>query len=205
MQKTNIYFDFDGTLFDSKRGIALALKKTAKEVYDIDYELPDEIIGPPISIIHDSIFPRFSKKEHFIKSFRNFYDNTYFTYCTPYYKNIDLFSELISLNCNLNIVSNKPTTIINKLLKLNNIYKYFNNVSGNSELNVSKKNRLKNLIELQTQDCENIVIGDTIEDLEMAEYTNCKFIFAEYGYGNINSEVVRIDKLDSLINILQNK
>jgi phosphoglycolate phosphatase len=203
LQKTNLYFDFDGTLFDSKKGIALAVKKAAEEVYDIDYELPDEIIGPPISIIHDLIFPGFNKKEAFIKAFRNFYDNTYFTYSTPYYKSIKLFSDLITFNCNLNIVSNKPTTIINKLLDLNNIDKYFNHVSGNSGFNISKKHRLKSLVELENHVCLNIVIGDTIEDFEMAKYTNCKFIFAKYGYGTINAEVIYLDKLDSLIKLIQ--
>jgi phosphoglycolate phosphatase len=205
LQKINLYFDFDGTLFDSKIGIALAIKKTAEEVYDIDYELPDEIIGPPISIIHDLIFPGFNKKEAFIKAFRNFYDNTYYTYTTPYFKNIDLFSDLIAFNCNLNIVSNKPTTIIKKLLDLNNIDKYFNHVSGNSEINKSKKDRLKTLVELENQFCVNIVIGDTIEDFEMAQYTNCNFIFAKYGYGTINTEVEYLDKLDSLIKLIQNR
>ena len=205
MQKTNLYFDFDGTLFDSKKGISLAVNKTAKDIYNIDYELPDEMIGPPISIIHDIIFPGYNKKEAFIKVFRNFYDNTYYTYSKPYYKNIKLFPELISINCNLNIVSNKPTKIINKLLALNNIEKYFNQISGNSELNLSKKERLKSLVNLENQDCENIVIGDTIEDFEMANFTNCKFIFAKYGYGIMNLEVMHLDKLDSLINILQNK
>ncbi len=203
LQKNNLYFDFDGTLFDSKKGIALAVKKTAEEVYDIDYELSDEIIGPPISIIHDLIFPGFKKKEAFVKAFRNFYDNTYYTYSTPYYKSIEIFSDLIAFNCDLNIVSNKPTTILNKLLVLNNIDKYFNHVSGYSEINISKKDRLKSLVELETQVCENIVIGDTIEDFEMAKYTNCKFIFAEYGYGTINTEVIYLDKLDSLIKLIQ--
>ena len=205
LQKTNLYFDFDGTLFDSKKGISLAVNKTAKDVYNIDYELPDEIIGPPISIIHDIIFPGFNKKEAFVKAFRNYYDNTYYTYSSPYYQNIELFSELISINCNLNIVSNKPTKIINKLLALNNIEKYFNHISGNSELNLPKKERLKSLVNLENQVCENIVIGDTIEDFEMANFTNCKFIFAKYGYGTMNLEVMHLDKLDSLINILQNK
>ena len=53
--------------------------------------------------------------------------------------------------------------------------------------------------------CENIVIGDTVEDFEMANYTNCKFIFAKYGYGSMNTEVINLDKLDSLIKILQNR
>ncbi len=205
MQKTNLYFDFDGTLFDSKRGIALAVKKTAEEVYDIEYELPDEIIGPPISVIHDVIFPGYTKKEAFVEAFRNSYDNIYYTYSKPYYKNFEFFSELISINCDLNIVSNKPTKIINKILALNNIEKYFNVVSGNSELNLSKKERLKSLVNLENHVCENIVIGDTIEDFEMANYTNCKFIFANYGYGVINSEVVNLYELDSLIKLLQNK
>ena len=205
LQKTNLYFDFDGTLFDSKKGIALAFKKTAEEVYNIDCQLLDEIIGPPISIIHDLIFPGYNKKETFVKTFRKYYDNTYYIYSTPYFKSIELFSDLISYNCNLSIVSNKPTIIINRLLDLNNIDKYFNHVSGNSEINLSKKERLKNLVELENQVCENIVIGDTIEDLEMARYTNCKFYFAKYGYGTINTEVIYLDKLDSLINFIQNR
>ena len=205
LQKTNLYFDFDGTLFDSKNGIALAVKKTAEEIYDIDYELPDEIIGPPISIIHDVIFPGYNKKEAFVKAFRNLYDNVYYTYSKPYYKNIEFFSELISINCDLNIVSNKPTKIINKILALNKVEKYFNHISGNSELNLSKKERLKRLVNLENHVCENIVIGDTIEDFEMANYTKCNFIFANYGYGAINTEVVNLDELDSLIKLLQKK
>lgn len=205
LQKTNLYFDFDGTLFDSKQGIALALKKTAEEVYNIDCELSNEIIGPPISIIHDLLFPDYNKKDAFVKTFRKFYDNTYYIYSTPYYESIELFSDLISFNCNLHIVSNKPTTIINKLLNLNNIEKYFNHVSGNSEINLSKKDRLKSLIEIENKVCKNIVIGDTIEDYEMAKYTNCKFIFAKYGYGIINAEVICLDKLDSLIKLIQNR
>ncbi len=161
LKKINLYFDFDGTLFDSQEGIALAVKKSAKEVYNVDCELLNEIIGPPISIIHDLLFPGHNKKEAFVTAFRNHYDNTYYTYSKPYYKRIELFSDLISINCTLNIVSNKPTSIINKLLKRNRIEKYFNHVSGNSEIYLPKKQRLLNLVELENKLCENIVIGDT--------------------------------------------
>ena len=205
MQKTNLYFDFDGTLFDSKEGISLAVKKSAEEVYNIHFDIPNEFIGPPISIIHDLIFPGYNKKDDFIKSFRFFYDNTYFIHSSPYYKSSDFFSDLISINCNLNIVSNKPTSIINKILDINNIDKYFNRISGNSEVNSSKKERLNKLVKLEKLACESIVIGDTIEDFEMANYTNCKFIFAKYGYGNISEDVICLHELDFLIKLLQNK
>jgi phosphoglycolate phosphatase len=204
LQKINLYFDFDGTLFDSKQGIYLAVKKSALEVYNVHYELSNEIIGPPISIIHDLVFPGYSKKEEFVKAFRNYYDNTYYTNSIPYYKSVDFFSDLISINCKLNIVSNKPTILIKKLLILNKIAKYFDHVSGNTELNLEKKHRLKSLVKLENNFSKNIVIGDTVEDFEMAKFTNCKFIFAKYGYGTINTDVEHIDELDSLIKILQN-
>ena len=203
MKKINLYFDFDGTLFDSKKGISLAIQKSAKEVYNIDFDVPNEIIGPPISIIHDLIFRGHNKKDEFIKSFRNYYDNIYYIFSSPYYKRVDFFSDLVSINCNLNIVSNKPTNIINKILNINNIDKYFNHISGNSEVNSLKKERLNKLVKLEKLACESIVIGDTIEDFEMANYTNCKFIFAKYGYGNISEDVVCLDELDFLIKLLQ--
>jgi phosphoglycolate phosphatase len=203
LQKINLYFDFDGTLFDSQEGIKLAIKKTANEVYNVDCEVSNEIIGPPISIMHDKLFPNHPKKEHFVRTFRNYYDNTYFTYSKPYYKSVDFFSNLISINCNLNIVSNKPTYLINNLLVLNGIEKYFNYVSGNSQTNLTKKHRLLSLVKLENEISNNIVIGDTAEDYEMALHANCKFIFANYGYGFINASVESIDELDCLLKLLQ--
>lgn len=205
MQKTNLYFDFDGTLFDTQVGIILAIKKSAQDIYNISCELSNDIIGPPISIIHDLLFPDYNEKEAFVKAFRNYYDNTYYTNSKPYYKSVEFFSKLISINCNLNIVSNKPTTLINKLLTINGIDIFFNHISGNSEINLTKTQRLLNLLELENKFCENIVIGDTIEDYEMASYANCKFIFANYGYGSINLRVESLDKLDNLITVLQKK
>jgi phosphoglycolate phosphatase len=204
LKKINIYFDFDGTLFDSFEGIASAVSKAAKEVYSIDYALPIDKVGPPISIIHDIIFTNLNKKESFVKAFRYYYDGFFYLESKPYYTDIDFFTSLISLNCSLNIVSNKPTELILKLLNKFDIAKYFCNISGNSHLLTNKKERLITLVNALSKDSFNIVVGDTNEDYEMSELANCKFVFASYGYGEIDQNVERIENLDSLYNLIKN-
>jgi phosphoglycolate phosphatase len=205
LKKINIYFDFDGTLFDSYKGISLAVNKASLEVYLIDFTLPKEMVGPPISLMHDSIFPNYNKKEDFVRSFREYYDNQYFFESVPYYHDVNFFKSLLSLNCTLNIVSNKPTQLIEKILEKFQITHFFNLISGSTDLLIKKKERLLDLVRVQDINDINIVVGDTAEDYEMSKYANSSFIFARYGYGVIDENVDCIDELNSLIKLIKNK
>lgn len=205
MKKINIYFDFDGTLFDSYKGISLAVNKASLEVYLIDFTLPKEMVGPPISVMHDSIFPNYNKKEAFVNAFRKHYDNQYFFESVPYYQDVNFFESLLSLNCTLNIVSNKPTQLIEKILEKFQITHYFNLISGSTDLLIKKKERLLDLVRVQDINDINIVVGDTAEDYEMSKYASSSFIFASYGYGVVEDNVDCIDELNSLIKLIKNK
>ena len=129
----NILFDVDGTIIDPKEGI----------IKSVQYSLEKFNIK-----VND-----FKKLECFIRtplyeSFKNYYnfndDDTELAvkYYREYYKEvgiyknylykgiIDVFEELKGKNKRLIVATSKPTLFTEKILKIHNIYKYFDFVSG---------------------------------------------------------------------------
>ena len=188
----NILFDVDGTIIDPKEGI----------IKSVQYSLEKFNIK-----VND-----FKKLECFIRtplyeSFKNYYnfndDDTELAvkYYREYYKEvgiyknylykgiIDVFEELKGKNKRLIVATSKPTLFTEKILKIHNIYKYFDFVSGATldKTRIKKEDIIKFAIkEMNINSTENcIMIGDKKQDIIGANKNKMDSIGVLYGYGTL--------------------
>ena len=109
----NIFFDLDGTLIDSSRGIynsyLYAYKKSDINVELIEYDIFKNQIGPPFEIMNKNLHPELSSKENnlVIKYFRKKYDEEYYLNYRVYKDIRDCLINLKELNYFLFILTNK--------------------------------------------------------------------------------------------------
>ena len=196
----NYIFDFDGTLADSSIGIYEAFSSSCLEN---DLEPPDiktfkKHIGPPIYKLIYLLYPdiKENKKDKFVRTFRNEYDNKFYKFVDWYEGVFETIEYLEKIKrSNLYIITNKPTLTCINLLAEANILNSFKKVLGvdykifNNEKNASnfenKTFAFDYFFEKTNLSKEqSVYIGDTLNDKISAENCNLNFIAVKYGFYN---------------------
>lgn len=188
----NIFFDLDGTIIDSRRGIYKAYYESIVNIKKPKSEdLFIKNIGPPIDqilpILHEDLSLKDLKKV--VSDFRSIYDN-------HYYLDFDLYDQMDNVLSDLSksydcfILTNKPIKPTLDILKKLDIKKYFkdsigvntyNNLGQSKYLNIRMLLKKKSLKNSQT-----IYIGDTYSDYKSAISNNIIFIGYTDGFYNWN-------------------
>ena len=193
-----ILFDLDGTLIDSFEGIKNSFEYTFKKLnIDIKYDIK-KFIGPPLEDTFE--FLGIKNISRAVEIYRENYMKTGMYECKVFEGIEEVLFQLKKRNKNLIVTTSKLESISIKILKNNNILKYFDFVYGsdkeltrNNKAEIIeyaiKKNNIKNRNEV-------VIIGDTIFDIIGAKKTNIKSIGVYYGYGKIKD----VEKADFYIN-----
>lgn len=185
MKYKDIFFDLDGTIIDSSKGVIECLNKTLQKYgYSFDSEyLKSKIIGPPLYKglndigIKDNI-------EKIVFEFRKCYKRDG-VYKNTLYKGIKNVLEELK-ECNLYLITSKPQQFAEIIVKQHSIDKYFKVIDGAQERDkISKKSeKLKKYIKNEKI---SVMIGDRCEDIIAAKNNQIASIGLTYGYENINS------------------
>ena len=119
------------------------------------------------------------------------------------YPNIKEVLNELSKNYRLFIVSNTAEDeYIEAFFKTDNLKDLFEDYIAASKIGLIKGEAIKKII--KDNDIENSVyVGDTKKDKEAAEYANIPFIYAKYGFGDIEVKNF-IETFDELPTILNN-
>ena len=203
-----VVYDFDGTLYDSFEGINSAFKKTSLLVHSVEVELNKKDIVPQLIQLYENAFgkDKIDAFSNFQQHFRHFYDNICYNDGQLYPNTVDVLDRFNDFGIKQYIVSNKPQKILEKILVENNIEKYFKEVSGHPTGGATlsrKSDRMKDLLESISLNPNNLLlVGDTIEDFEMAELNKCIFVHAAYGYGTIEKKCLSVSAIDEILNLI---
>jgi phosphoglycolate phosphatase len=206
---TDLIFDLDGTLVDSIPGIGSSLREAFLSV-GRKMPLADlrAAIGPPISIIAQRLEPELSYDEivQIERHYRSSYDNEGWR-STPLFPGVaETLHTCVKRGYRLFIVTNKPripTKKILQYLKLESLFEEIVTRDSRSPAYASKADMLQYLLEKHALTLETtVMVGDTIEDCEAAQFHHLPFIYVAYGYGSVASPQFFVERFADLQNLI---
>lgn len=192
---STILFDFDGTLFNSKKGIISAVKYS---LIHFGIAVPDDetlqtFIGPPLGWSFQKHFG-LSKDDSYaaIKKLREYYgDKGIFE--SELYEGIDrILEKLKNKNLRVGIATAKPTVYTHQILEFNKLSHFFDTVRGSSlegELFPKEQTIGEALNDFKISDydldakAKSVMVGDTIYDIKGAHHHQIPSIAVNYGFG----------------------
>lgn len=185
-----LVFDLDGTLIDSARGIfksyiySTSIVEIEKSKIS-NFENFRKFIGPPFDQMQKKLHPDldYALSLKLIYNFRRSYDNEGFKIYHMFESVKQCLTNFYNLGFNLYILSNKKHSSVKSIIE-KEFPNLFLNYWGRS------KNHDKSYIlsKLKKKYQNNMIfIGDTLSDLKSAELADVKFIFCQYGYGEIKN------------------
>ena len=181
-----VFFDLDGTLADSARGIVAslthALAVCGMPSPDIDWL---KFIGPPLPRMLEAALPDMSqaRREAVIAAYRQHYASTGL-YETALFPGVpELLQQLWHHGRRMYIVTNKPQAPAEAIvahLKLDSFVCRV--VGGDPSGQSTKPDRAEALVEAEGL-ASGTFVGDGLDDLHAAERINSRFFLAGWGYG----------------------
>lgn len=190
MKYNYLIFDFDGTLFDSRKGIVSSIK------YALDYmkipvpsaEVLTSFIGPPLLKTFQNQF-NLSEVNSLkaLEKLREYYSEKGIYDSVPFAGVLELLKKLNENKIPVAIATAKPTLYANQILEYNNWQHFFKSVRGsgmNKELYPKKRTISEAMQDLGISKYNKVVmVGDTIYDIKGAEECGIDSIAVNYGYG----------------------
>ena len=191
--KETIIFDLDGTLIDSLEDIAVCMNQVLKELNLPIHEMNDYkyFVGGGISILVDNSLNALNKeitdelKEKVTQRFKEIYDQKLHLKTKAYDGIYELLDELVTLDCNIGILSNKPHEFT--VQYANSLFSKYNikEVHGQKS-DVPKKPDPIAAITIANSfniPCEEIYfVGDTMVDMQTAVNANMIGIGVLWGF-----------------------
>lgn len=209
MKIDSFIFDMDGTLWDSREGVVAAWNEAFEECgvpERITVEKLSSLMGLPMDLLGESIFEgkKYSEVEYiFEKCYKK--ENDYLReHGGILYPALKETLEKLHKKHRLFIVSNCQSGYIEAFLEHYQLGYLFEDIEcyGNNELQkgenialIVKRNKLKH----------PVYVGDIQKDADASKEAGVPFIFAEYGFGDVEKYDGIIHTFKDLLEIGENK
>lgn len=192
MTKQNLIFDIDGTLWDATHEITKAYNEVLKRVNDTYPLITDEMMAGIMGFlpeeIADTFFPYLSKEKRMVlleQCFEN--ENKHLAkHGGTLYPDVIHVLDLLSKQYNLYIVSNCQDGYVDALFTVHPIRDYFIDFECSGRTGLKKSDNIRLIME-RNQMKQAIYIGDTQKDMIASKEAGIPFIYAAYGFGEVDS------------------
>lgn len=191
--KKTIIFDLDGTLIDSLEDIAICMNTVLKELNLPIHKMNDYkyFVSGGVSVLVDNVLKALNidfteeLKEKITANFKEIYDVKLHDKTKPYAGIYELLDELVKLDCNIGILSNKPHE--STLAHVNSLFSKYNlkEVHGQKAHIEKKPNPTAAILIANSFNipCEKIYfVGDTMVDMQTAKNANMISIGVLWGF-----------------------
>lgn len=188
----HILFDFDGTLFDSSKGVFKSFAHVA-EHYGVKAgeELFATMIGPPLYESFNRCFHIPQEKIHeAIDVYREYYTQGGLYECTVYDGIPELIQELRRAGKKVYVATSKPEVYARKIIEHKGMTQLFDFIGGSDEEEKVRVNKIDviNYV-LETNGLEDkkesvLMIGDRFYDVEGAHQAGIKCMGILWGFGS---------------------
>lgn len=204
----SIIFDLDGTLWDSTNTVAKAWQKAKNEVDYIDLNFTQEVIRSITGMTYKAIFEKLlpeidEEKRNAFKSICSKYElETLYSEGGELYAGLDETLKYLVQHFKLYIVSNCQSGYIEVFFKISGMEHYFLGHQCYGTKNLPKADNIKDIINDHNLKAP-VYIGDTMGDYNAATKAGVPFIFAAYGFGEVNEDqMATIKEFSELKNVL---
>ena len=202
----SIIFDLDGTIWDSTEGVVESWNETIKLYKDVNKVFTAEDINGVMGLIIDEIAERFfpslevSRRleivgrccerecEYLEKGGSKLYDG------------VECTLDKLSKKYKLFIVSNCECGYIETFFKAHGLDKYFTDYESAGRTGLTKGENIKLVME-RNKLTSSIYVGDTIGDLKAARFADIPFVYAKYGFGQVEEYDYVIDEFQQLLRV----
>ncbi|AFM41097.1 haloacid dehalogenase superfamily enzyme, subfamily IA [Desulfosporosinus acidiphilus SJ4] len=206
MSIDSIIFDLDGTLWNSIEGICEAWKTVLANYPNITKVITPEdmegCMGLPMDEISKKLFPDLDKdfQSKLLEEFCEVEQLHLGEHGGVLFPKLEETLKKLSENYRLFIVSNCQDGYIQCFFKAHNLSKYFTDFEcwgvtglskGENNKIIMKRNKLK----------KPIYVGDTNGDAESAKVAEIPFVYARYGFGNVEEYDYAIDRFEELLTL----
>lgn len=200
----SVIFDLDGTLWDSTNEILIAWNEVVERYDEVIDKFTIEDIEGFMGIPIDRIFKSFLSylDEDKIKEIEIECSKNEIRYLQAHggnpYPGLEDVLKTLSRKYKLLIVSNCQHGYIEAFLRFHGFEKYFKDFEFIGRTGCPKGENIKLVMERNNLK-SSIYVGDTEGDREAAKLANIPFIYARYGFGEVEYYDYLIDSIMELI------
>ena len=206
MNIDSIIFDLDGTLWNSIEGVCSVWKTVLSKYPNIKKAItPEDIeacMGLQIDEIGKKLFPDLD--EDFQMKLMNECCETETVYLGEHggilFPKLEETLKVLSEKYKLFIVSNCQDGYIECFFKAHKLDKYFDDFECSGATGLSKGENNKIIIE-RNKLKSPIYVGDTNGDAESAKVAGIPFVYAKYGFGNVEKYDYVIDSFEEILSL----
>ena len=206
MKIDSIIFDLDGTLWNSIEGICEVWKKILARHPNITKVVTTEgmegCMGLPMNEISKKLFPDLDEdfQMKLMKEFCEIEQVYLEEHGGMLFPKLEETLEKLSRKYKLFIVSNCQDGYIQCFFKAHKLNKYFNDFECWGVTGLSKGENNKIIME-RNELKKPIYVGDTNVDAESAKVAEIPFVYARYGFGNVEEYDYVIDSFEELLTL----
>jgi phosphoglycolate phosphatase len=199
-----IIFDLDGTLWDSSGNVALAWQAAINQVDYVDELMTRDkvrsITGLAYNVIFDRLFPYLDleKRNELMAICAKSELDMLYSKGAELYPGLDKTLRYLAGKYRLFIVSNCQNGYIDVFFKISGMAHYFSGYQCYGTKGNPKAENIKDIVN-DHQLAAPVYIGDTMGDYDSATKADVPFIFADYGFGKVESgQIATISNLSEL-------
>ncbi|MBN8207915.1 HAD family hydrolase [Bacillus sp. NTK071] len=200
----SIIFDLDGTIWDPIDTVLNAWNSRIKEHSLVKRELTrtdfEGTMGLQMQEISKKLFPYLPEeiRVQVITECCNTEQGYLKKQGGKLFHNVEEVLRLLSKKYKLYIVSNCQDGYIESFYEFHNLGDYFLDFENPGRTGLSKGENINLIIERNNLSSP-IYVGDTIGDLNASRYAGIPFVYAKYGFGQVNEYDEVIEKFDDLV------
>lgn len=204
-----IVFDLDGTLWDSSKQVVPAWNRVLSLYPQLHKQITETdmhgFMGKTLDIIAGLMFPDMNENER-MKILRECCreEQVYLReHGGTLYPDLEKTLTLLQEKYKLFIVSNCQDGYVQTFLDYYGFGRYFTDFEMSGRTGKIKGENIK-LIIARNHLTKAVYVGDTLGDKEAASYAGVPFIYARYGFGNLDSEENAIDNIGQIVDCVNN-